>query len=95
MTTRPGWNYETTTGLYQLWPPTASRATHPHDWLASWTERREMPTSYYLDDEDDGWRPDGGFLSAATATEALSIFPDRDEAKQAKQAKKALLRACR
>lgn len=88
METRPGWNYETPTGLYQLWPPVASRE-NPHEWCASWTERREA--SYYADDYDDGWRPDCDFGRGATPAEALSIFPTSSEAEQARQ---ALLTAC-
>lgn len=91
MTTRPGWNYETRTCLYQLWPPGAS-TTEPHRWSAAWTEQRERPVGYYLDDYDDDWRPACDFGRGDTPDEALNVFPSSAEAEEARR---ALLRAAR
>ena|SRR5262252_11181194 len=68
-----GWNYETPRALFQLWAPDDYTNKH-RNWAACWTERREVPADY-LDDEDDGWHPDGDYQRGATPQEAMGCFP--------------------
>lgn len=84
MTSRPGWNYDTVEVLYQLWPPSEHNFG---DWAASWTEHPDHEL-----DENEEWMGEMDFLRAPTPEAALECFPPTA---QAKQARRALLRACR
>lgn len=95
MSTRPGWNYETPTCLYQLWPPGASHIERTQ-WMAAWTERRELEGIDYLDDDfDDGWRPDGEVGYGDRPAEAMRCFPATDESDAARVALLAASREAR